>query len=367
MTKTPKDPKYLTLARRFARQIRSGQLQPGDRLPSFTQMRAEFGATPATVERLYAQLERENLIERRHRSGVFVAARQCAQILKGTIGYMALSAHSPRQNPYSHLLLQGIRQAARAANAQVLLLDPYEIEDCLDKMDGLLINAYEVDRLAGYCREDFPCISVLNSSKEMPSVTADDFAGGRAAAEHLLRFGHTRIAALMGTAADDFFDPLGAQRLEGYRTALHAAGLSPQPEWGRPILYNPMENYAERGYSLMRQWLAEDWPRLGCTAILAQNDDTAIGIIKALQEGGYDVPEEVSVVGFDGAGADIYFSPRLTTIEVPLQKIGMRATQILLQQIGSSAAADSVVMPVALRAGETTATCVGCPRTPSLS
>jgi DNA-binding LacI/PurR family transcriptional regulator len=353
--KASKDPKYLTLARRFARQIRSGQLQPGDRLPSFTQMRAEFGATPATVERLYAQLERDDLIERRHRSGVFVNSTQDRNTLQGTIGFVSLSLNRPHLHPYGHHLLQGIHQEAGAAGIQVLLLDHGSIAASRKKIDGLLIYEHELAKYFPYQDEGIPCVSLIKHTDEIASVVADDFAGGYLAAKHLLDLGHRRITCLMGTAADDIHDALGAQRLAGYRAALQEAGITPDPAWVRPVLYNPLENYAERGRTLMRQWLDEGWSQLDCTAILAQNDDVAIGIIKELQEEEYQVPRDISVVGFDGSGVDAHFSPRLTTIEVPLGAIGRIGTQMLLQQITEKRRKEHVVLPTSLQQGKSTA------------
>ena len=150
--KSSRNPKYRTLAQRFKRQIEEGKLQPGDRLPSFTQMRAEFGATPATVERLYALLERENLIERRHRSGVFVTDKLSRQKLQGTIGFVMLGFANSCLHPYNLLLLQGIQQAASAANVQVLLLDHSDIAANLNKMDGLLIYEHGLDKFLRYAK-----------------------------------------------------------------------------------------------------------------------------------------------------------------------------------------------------------------------
>lgn len=350
-----RNPKYLALAQRFKRQIQEGKLLPGDRLPSFTQMRAEFGATPATVERLYALLERENLIERRHRSGVFVTDKLSQQKLQGTIGFVMLGFANSCLHPYNLLLLQGIQQAASAANVQVLLLDHSDIAANLDKMDGLLIYEHELDKFLRYTKGGKPCVSLLKHHPQMPAVVADDFAGGKIAAEYLLNAGHKRIACIMGTAADDLLhDTLGQLRINGYHAALRAAGITPNPKWVRPILYQPFEDYTARLQGIMQQWLAEDWRQLGCTAILAQNDNAAIGIINALQAANVKVPRDVSVVGFDGAGVDAHFAPRLTTVEVPLQAIGRLGTEKLLDLIHGKRVEKHTVLPISLRVEKST-------------
>ena len=83
----------------------------------------------------------------------------------------------------------------------------------------------------------------------------------------------------------------------------------------------------------MAAWLKDDWNQLGCTAVMVQNDEAAIGAMEALEAAGKRVPQDVSVVGFDGIDICEYARPRLTSVEVPLQEIGKTATEILLRQL----------------------------------
>lgn len=348
-------PKYQTLAQLFTERIRSGELQPGDRLPSFTQMRAQYGATPATVERLYAQLEREKLIERRHRSGVFVAEAQAGKTRTGTIGFVALHFSNRLLHPYNHHLLQGIQQEARNAGVQIMLLDDTAVAANRDKIDGLLIYEHGHSDQTTYQEHGLPCVSLVLQKRGIPSVVADDLGGGRSATRHLLELGHRRIACLMGSDLLDTRDVLGELRIAGYREALQQAGIAGNAGWVRPVHYNPLETYAERGYTAITQWLAEDWNALGCTAILTQNDDVAIGVINALQDNGYQVPRDISVIGFDGAGVDAHYSLKLTTVEVPLEVIGAQGARLLLRMIEGEDNSSHQVLPAPLRAGQTSA------------
>lgn len=352
---TSSSPKYQTLAQLFAERIRNGELQPGDRLPSFTQMRTQYGATPATVERLYAQLEREKLIERRHRSGVFVAEAQTGKTRTGTIGFVALHFSNRLLHPYNHHLLHGVQQEARDAGVQIMLLDDNAIADNRDKIDGLLIYEHGHTDVEKYQDYDLPCVSLLLQKRGIPSVVADDFDGGRSATEHLLEMNHRRIACLMGSDLLDTRDTLGELRIAGYRATLQRAGVSDDARWVRPVQYNPLETYAERGYTAMTQWLGDDWKELGCTAILTQNDDVAIGVINALRDNGYNVPGDISVIGFDGAGVDAHYSLRLTTVEVPLEAIGAQGARLLLRMIEGEDSSSHQVLPAPLRLGQTSA------------
>lgn len=358
---TPKKARYLELAQYFSQQIRDGQLRPGERLPSFTQMREQFGATPATVERLYSLLEREKLIERRHRSGVYVAEPTSPIVAQGTIGFVASGFSESNLHPYNFHLLRGVHRVAEKAGVQVMILELASLAASRNKVDGLLL--YRVN-LPGTRQPQtrlerdvfgLPCVSMLTVQPEASSVVADEVGGGWNAAQALLKLGHQRIACLMGSLPEDGIDILGEQRLRGYRNALNEAGITPDARWVRPIRYNRYANYAEVGFHQIREWLREDWAELGCTAILAQNDETAFGIVRGLREHGLRVPEDVSVIGYDGIVNPSPFGPVLTTMEVPLERISSEATQMLLRKIGGDLREEHMVIPITLRPGETVA------------
>jgi DNA-binding LacI/PurR family transcriptional regulator len=184
----------------------------------------------------------------------------------------------------------------------------------------------------------------------MASVSADDYAGAKEATEYLLQNGHERIAYLHGR--DHTVVP---QRIKGYHDALKKAGLKPQRKWLRrlPGKIDYGAQFIEAGHDAMQTWLREDWSALGCTALMAHNDEIAIGAMAALREASIVVPEEVSVIGFDGLQISDYVEPRLTTVEVPLQQIGVRAVEMLRAQIEADAAGgEAEVLPMQLRARE---------------
>ena len=150
------------------------------------------------------------------------------------------------------------------------------------------------------------------------------------------------------------------------------AGIVPDPAWVRPLRdpCDPMQEFEDLGRSAMGQWLAADWRALGCTALLAHNDETAVGVIEVLQDAGVQVPGEVSVVGFDGLDIADYFRPRLTTIEVPLEEIGAQGARLLLRHIREGAAtspaldqdgAGQLELACRLKIGDSS----GSPRSPS--
>src|SRR5690606_8671008 len=100
----------------------NGEYQPGDRLPSFSEMRRDFGATPTTVQRVYAELESAELIERRTGSGVFVA-QLGKRKLSHIIGLHSRITDETHIHPYNRLLMEGVSRRAREHGYEVMLMN----------------------------------------------------------------------------------------------------------------------------------------------------------------------------------------------------------------------------------------------------
>lgn len=167
-------------------------------------------------------------------------------------------------------------------------------------------------------------------------ISVDNRAGARRAVRHLLDLGHTRIAHVSG--------PTGIisarQRKAGWVDAMRAAGQE-------PALLECGNFLEDGGYTAGRALLARN---TGFTAVFAANDLTAIGLLSAFAEAGLRVPQDVSVVGFDGLQLTSYLTPKLTTVAQPISEIGRTATRLLLQQISGELAdaPRSVILPTEL-------------------
>lgn len=324
-----REPRHLALARDLRDQISHGQLQPGDQLPSLNDLRERWGVGRDTLERMYTALERDGLITRESRRGVFVARPGQAK-KNGIIGFVI--ATSLQSHPYYMHLLEGVRRAADLADMEVLLLGA-KASIHWEKIDGVVYPVSANDYLhtlnipPGLVR-----VALIHPHPNIDSVVADDYVGLAQAMEHLGQLGHRRIAFLTSEMQPH---SASVQRIPAYQNALRSWGIEPQAAWMR-CLDDPVNTghiWEQAGYDDMKKWLNEDWNSLGCTAILVQNDETAVGVIAALQEAGRRVPEDVSVVGFDGTDVARYHRPRLTTVQVPLAEIGERGFELLVQQI----------------------------------
>lgn len=153
-------------------------------------------------------------------------------------------------------------------------------------------------------------------------VVTDEVTGARLATEHLISLGHETVHHVSGPPGW-----LGTTaRLRGWGAALASHGRVAHP----PVLGDWT---TESGYAAGRV-LAED-PRV--TAVFAGNDQMALGVIKALVDDGRRVPEDVSVVGFDGLPESPYFLPGLSTVRFDFGEVGERAvTHILGLMEGAS-------------------------------
>lgn len=348
-------PKHLAVADALRRSIRSGELKPGDRLPSYSQAREMYGAHTVTLEKAHAQLEREGLIVRERGRGTFVALTSRRSTGKrprkssGIVGIAGFGFEFASRSSYWSQLLGGLNGAARAAGRQVMLLG-HDTTEGWEKADGLILCDWSGGESLSMVPPGMPLVSIMVPVKGVASVFADDYMGGKLAAQHLIKLGHRRIAFLH--TQDVAVLP---RRRAGWLDALGEAGIKADAGWERTT--QSQQDYgvsfAQTGRMGMMEWLEGDWDELGCTALLAHNDHTALGVIEALREAGKRVPEDVSVVGFDDTEICRYTSPRLCSVQVPLGAIGEQAMQMLLEQLsGAPKSQEHRALPVKLKARE---------------
>jgi LacI family transcriptional regulator len=150
------------------------------------------------------------------------------------------------------------------------------------------------------------------------SVGSSNWAGARTAAEHLIELGHRRIAWIGGPEASD----AARDRLYGYQAALDAAGISIDPALIRSDLFS-----VATGAEHARALLTSDEPP---TAIMAADDEIAVGVLATAHELGIRVPDDLSVTGFDDTPQAAWTTPPLTTVHQHLEGMGAMAVQTML-------------------------------------
>ena len=180
----------------------------------------------------------------------------------------------------------------------------------------------------GFAKVDLPCVLVTNLADKMDfsnlsSVATDDVAAAKCAVDALFEAGHQKIGILGGDIEKSYTSHL---RFEG---CLESFG-----EHGRPFFPELCYEKARFSYgSAYRgmERLLRKYPDL--TAVFAMSDVMAIGAIRALRDMDYRIPEDISVIGFDGTDLAEYYNPKLATIKQQYQTLATRSVEILFGQI----------------------------------
>jgi DNA-binding LacI/PurR family transcriptional regulator len=269
------------------------------------------------------------------------AARVLAGGRSGTLGVIAVE--SQHFGP-AHTLF-GIESAARAAGQTVSFVTLNPKEDDMDvifnrlrdsHVDGVIIIApvREVVDATAQLRGDLPVVVVGGDpATGSPTVTIDQEEGARLATRHLLGLGHRTVHHVSGPKS---WIDAGARSRGWSDTLRQFAAPRTTPlvgDWS-----------AERGYAAGAR-LARD---PGVTAIFAANDQTALGVIRALLDAGRRVPEDVSVVGFDDTPESAYFAPALTTIRQDFGAVGRRCVELLSALMEGDETEHHIVVPADL-------------------
>ena len=191
------------------------------------------------------------------------------------------------------------------------------------RVDGLIvINPYSDDRFL-HIPEDFPVVFVgaRSHEKEICSVSLDDEKVAYEATRHLISLGHTNIALVTGPMEED----CSQDRTKGYQRALSEAGIAYdqskvlEGDWSASSGQRALITFAENGHVP--------------TAVFAQNDRMAMGVLHAARDMNLQVPAQLAVIGVDDMPLSSYFDPPLTTMQQDMPLIGQEATRMLLEII----------------------------------
>jgi LacI family transcriptional regulator len=262
-------------------------------------------------------------------------ARQLAKGARTVIGITRFSETSLR-NAYYTMLLDLIQEALVGAGYAVRILDTKDV--ARPGVAGMIVpGVYLADpRFEELRAHQRPFVVIGEMPPEYTWVEVDNRNGMRQAIEHLLGLGHTRIVHMTGS-------PIGqtAQlRLETYQNVMRDANLETSDNM---ILDG---RFTQLGaYRAMQRALAQ---KLEFTAVACASDEMAFGVLAALEDAGLNVPNDISVTGFDDLPLDdnLEHLP-LTTIHQPMRLIGHTAAQLMLELL-EGAAPRGVLLPTHL-------------------
>lgn len=334
------------------------ELGPEAKLPTMLELRDRFGMSVKTLNTAVRELERRQILCSINGVGIYVASKT-PKVQTGNIGFMTNNLRHAQNFTYWGLIFGGMRAEAERRDRHMLFIDNVERFYQWEKIDGVLLT--DVHERYFECPvlprppKGMPCLALLNAMPGVVSVTGDDFLSLYELTRYLIGLGHRRIAYV---AAFDQGLKLLKARYEGYTAALHDAGIEMDARWKRELYMGDIHlkggTFDQIGAYNIEQWLKGDWNETGCTAVIAQNDLTARGMIAAFEASGRKVPDEVTVAGFDGL--DPALQPALTTVEIPLYDLGQTAVRLLCDWLENPAARpDDVALAGKLIEGSTSA------------
>jgi len=255
------------------------------------------------------------------------------------------------QNPFFSGVIQGIEGVAFAEGYQVLLGESQNDQQRLDSYaamlrsktaDGLILLGAA---LPSQLDDKTPLVLACEyfPDQRIPAIRIDNVAAAKAATEHLLSLGHKRIGKIAGPLDNQ----LSRDRLNGYRAALAESDIAYDEGLVAEGAFD-----VESGHSAMTRLLDLKAPP---TAVFSSSDEMAIGALKAAREHGMRVPEDLSVVGFDGIRFADFCDPPLTTMVQPNVEIGAAAARMMISILrGGEPAPEDIVLPAQLLVRQST-------------
>ncbi|MFI5086582.1 MAG: LacI family DNA-binding transcriptional regulator [Actinomycetales bacterium] len=315
----------------------------------------EAGVAASTVSRALANPERVNFQTLEH-------IRSVAERLGYRSGSLQDSASGTGRkmldllvqdisNPFYAGLAKGAESQARAAGYLVVLGDAEEsaqlerlhIQRLLGTVDGFIIAARWLSAADLLELDSQRSVVLFNREvKGLSSVVTDAEDGSRQIIEHLASLGHTRVLYLAGPRLS-WSD---GRRWRGLSRAADEAGILLTKA-------GPYQPIFGQGAAAAEVALAH-----GATAVVAFNDQLAIGVLRRLQHRGTAVPERISVVSYDDTFGSDFCQPPLTCLTAPVEQAGRTAVDLLLAAL-RGAPPRQIVLPTALQVRESTGPAAG--------
>lgn len=260
-------------------------------------------------------------------------------------------------NAFFSTFFRGIQKVCRQAHYLPIVFsasndetsEKYYLGNLVERsVDGLIISSSSVtaDTIDSILKPNHIPYLLFDRNQthdDGDRLQVDDYQGGQLAAENLIKLGHQRMVAVFPENLTNNLE----KRLHGFTDELKKAGIHFNPK--TDIVNAPLTKLG--GYEHADEVLSKK-----ATAVFCANDELAIGLYRGLHEHGIKIPEELSVMGYDNIDLAEYVTPKLTTIEQPILKLGETSAQLILKRINDLNMERQLVdVPVKLVERESTA------------
>lgn len=336
------EPLYKQILRQLKQEILSGQRAVNSQLPTEKELSEAYQVSRITSKRALTELEQAGLIYRVRGKGSFVKEQLAPPIQSPSNKVTRILFLLPFLHDLSlGNFTDGLLPVMQAHQVEVIMgtLDVFEQKksnELMAEYDGLIYysdhSEQYLDTLVNLALADFPVISLdkKNFELDFPTIVSDNLAGGQLATQHLIDEGHQRIGYLFNNAAHH---PQSVKnRYIGYLQALNQANLA--------FHTSAVDSLATQSHVI--QYVKTNQ----LTALVCENDIVAIEAMRTLKQAGYDLPKDLSIIGFDDIQAAQFIEPPLTTIAQDFKQIGELAGKTLLAWIEQQEVPTDIKVPV---------------------
>ncbi|GGD77516.1 GntR family transcriptional regulator [Paenibacillus nasutitermitis] len=366
--KKTKIPLYAKIREYIKNQIDSGELKPGDQVPTEAELMGQFGVSRVTIITAVRYLVEDGLLYRVAGKGTFVqsdppslpaANRISLPVKKSVIGFIM----HPARDLFMYRLLLGIEQSCREAGYGLMVRSSFSqddelqaIKDLLDwGVEGLIIHpfygeAYN-EAILKLRADQFPFVLVDRYLPGIPTnaVFSDNYEGGKMAAEYLIRLGHTQIGVVSSPISKA---SSSEDRFQGYLDAFRAKSLQVQPhQWLTRIDEDLLFHDEVTTREAIEEWLTE---HNEMTAIFTTNSIDAIYVATVAEKLGIAVPGNLSILSFDDPGISDLQKHYFTHMRQDIESMGEKSVELLIRAIDDPSTLERIKIPVSLVEGRST-------------
>jgi LacI family transcriptional regulator len=227
-------------------------------------------------------------------------------------------------HPFAMHFISGISEVLSENTYSFTIRRDHELEHRCDGYIATSMQSSDIEELYNYAKDRNRPLALFGKSdlKDVDIVEVDNHFGSKMVTQKLIEKGHKKIAMINVKESDNAID-----RFLGFRQALSDAEI----EFDENTVVSSL-NSTQEGYNAMRELLKNK----SITSVFCATDTIALGAIDAIVEAGYKVPEDFSVVGFDGLGHHLLSNPHITTVEQPIFEIGKQLALIIVERIKSN-------------------------------
>lgn len=341
--------KYQLIADEIKLKIESNEYAYNEAIPPELQLQKDYAVSRHTVRQAIAVLVNEGYLRKEKGSGTYVddvyKHRSKAGQENRTIGVITTYL----SDYIFPSIIRGIESTLSSQGYSLLLAstnnDYQQEKACLEKMikygvQGLIVeptrsNQYNPN-LALYVslrEQKIPMVMInaVYEELEAASICVDDVKAGFLATEHLIKKGHKKLLLL--SKIDDL---QGKYRMKGFIQACEQYGIQLAPE---DLLTYTTETRKEAPQAVLQR--LEESP--DTTGLVCYNDQIASFVMDQLTDEGYQIPEDISIVGNDNSALSKMGSVKLTTLEHPKEKLGQDAANWIISAIETNQVPDSIL------------------------